>query len=58
MPLANSEIYQGIVKVKRLSPPLRAFSHTVDAYCVLSSLIGTENVAVNWTDKTLDIMEL
>ena len=37
---------------------MHAFSHSVDAYCVLSSLIGTENVAVNWADKTLGLMEL
>lgn len=58
-PLANSEIYWGVVDVKCFSPPpVDAFILSVDAYCVLSCLIGTENVAVKWADRTLGRMGL
>lgn len=38
--------------------PVDAFILSVDAYCVLSRLIGTENVAVKWADRTLGRMGL
>lgn len=58
MPLANSEIYRDVLKVKVLSPPMYVFVHSAGACCVLSSLIDTENMVVNWTDETLGLMEL